>query len=221
MPQAGLAANLLEPSVPGAAARFLAAWYGPRPAATVSAAHDELPPPLRELHELVARWPEAIRHNWLLSPGELRAIDDKIVFATENQSVVDWAFDPADPEGPVWTRSGADDPWSREPSSLSRFCVELVVFDAATTAPYGVWSDDDERAPRVLAELSRLPIGPWSWPTNTCFYAGDELLGLSWGDAEQCWIGALEEEPLGYIERIDSTDRPFEWWAPGWSGTKK
>lgn len=69
-------------------------------------------------------------HNRILQPDQLRVIDDKVVFAEENQNVVVWGYDVGstqdDPE--VWQGQplGGDHEWYREDVTSSRFLIEMI-----------------------------------------------------------------------------------------------
>jgi len=221
---------LRDPQASDCARRFLECWYGGRGSVSAQAPEglDGLPAPLRQLHELVATWPEAISHNHLYSPSETKVVDGRLVFAAENQTVVEWATDPFERDGAVWTLTNPEKEWMREPSSLSRFCVELLVFDAATNAPFGVWADESgERTDEVLRSLTRLPLGPWTWPEGTSFHARERLLGMVFGDAaatnvagRQFWLGALDPHALAFLDGISGPDDPLESWGDGWEGPR-
>jgi hypothetical protein len=196
----------------GAAELFLAGWHGDpvaRPGDHLRAVRElELPPPLAELYELAAKWPQAIVQNQLLWPPH--AVDDRILFYVENQGVYEWATDGAD----VWGREADSEPWIEEEPTLVGFVLELFVFEAIFAASHGAsiaWLTS-ERLSVVLAPLLQLPHGTWRWPDfPTSFYAGDEALlavaapnrtSADPGDDFSVFIGARDDTALAYLDEL-------------------
>jgi hypothetical protein len=119
--------------------------------------------------------------------------EGKLVFYIENQSVDEWAVDPAnDPDPVVWVRERTPEgPWRRERESLSRFLIEMVVFEAILGSEVAASCADvpPPQLDSVIARLELMPYRPWTWPIDpTRFYASDDVLAYAstrpTGDAE-------------------------------------
>lgn len=195
----------------GSASRFLTDWYGEpaTPPGGTQAADD----PLRHLHELAARWPEAIRQNRLLLPPESR--DGRLVFYVENQGVFEWATEPAAAENArVWGREPDESAWAEEEPRLAAFVVELLVFEAIMGSTHGAsvaWLAP-ERASEALGPLEPLRLGAWRWPDYpTTFYAGGarQLAVVTPnrvpGDSRESvtvMVAARDSEALAYLDSV-------------------
>lgn len=89
-----------------------------------------LPQSLNDWYEVAGDGPVSRAHNRILPPVSLRTLDDKVVFAEENQGVVVWAFDASDTsEDPlVWQGQPVADgvEWYSEDERLSRFVIDML-----------------------------------------------------------------------------------------------
>lgn len=173
-----LLAELLRPTAT-TYQRFLVEWHGERrPEFGVPAAQlpSQLPRKLREFYEFAGRWPQAVVFNRLIDPNELKpAKDGKLVFCIENQGVVSWAVEVEHDDPAVFIKgSTIDDPkaaagWRAEGEPLSRFLLQLMLFEAIMMAPFGgvALAQPEETCAAILAPLSQLPLAGWHWPAPT------------------------------------------------------
>jgi hypothetical protein len=233
--------DVILDAAPDSVARFLRAWYGPRPGGAERSVDTPLPQPLRRLYGLVRLWPEAIVQNHLLAPPEFADVakedwavaeveDDRLVFYVENQGVCRWATQPEDVEDArVWIRGsvlgGELSEWTLEEPALSHFLLQLLCFEAAMGASSGAsaaWLEWP-LVEQALAPLERLPFGAWRWPAYpTRFYAGERIVAVAGpnpasGETEQSarqaslTIGALDYDALAYLDEI--VDDSWEWFS--------
>jgi hypothetical protein len=198
-----------------AAERFLVDWYGDRPESGASAVPSGLdaPPALRRLYELLARWPEAIVQNHVLTPPE--DADDRLVFSVENQGVYEWATAlGGDADATVWGREPGTTSWVQEEPRLSGFLIELLVFEAVMGSAHGAtvaWLPSG-RLPDVVRPLQPLPFGSWRWPDYpTTFYAGsDRQLAVvapnrtpaDPGDDVSVFVAARDAHALAFLDDV-------------------
>jgi hypothetical protein len=91
-----------------------------------------LPSAVREFYSLAGAAGECREHNHLYWPEDLTVEDERLVFMSENQGVVDWAVSlrprpKADPE--VWQRVSEDDaPWHSEEMTFSVFILKNLAW---------------------------------------------------------------------------------------------
>ena len=233
--------EILLEEAPDSAARFLRTWYGPRRGTAGRSSSTHVPLPLRQIYELVGLWPEAIVQNHLLAPPEFADIkkedwadveveDERLVFYVENQGVCRWATEAEHvDDARVWIRGsllGGDlFEWTLEEPPLSRFLLQLLLFEAVMGSQTGAsaawleWPLVDQ----AVAPLKRLPFGAWRWPTYpTHFYVGERIIAVAGpnpgsGESEQSagqaslTIGALDDEALAYLDEI--VDDSWEWFS--------
>ncbi len=198
--------------------RFLEEWFGPSRAGFGVPAH-ELPPlipaALSGFYEHAGRRPGVFGFNRLYAPDELRADESgRIVFCSENQGVCVWATAGAcdDPEVQIKGSLQIDPDgreWHRESEPLSRFLLQLVLFEAAMGATFGgsALAQPKEALDRILEPLTCLPLAPWLWPVSESrFWAGDDVVALVSpdpdSDTKEVLIGARSAAPLGHLRQL-------------------
>jgi hypothetical protein len=177
--------NTLVPPSASTLTRFLRAWYGdPRsdPGTSEPEVPAFVPDPLRAFYRAADRWPEAVVQNRLLAPDELRCERGRFVFYVENQATYLWATEPSVEDPPVWgVENEPDVRWQKEDERLSRFLVQVALFEAVMGAEImasAAWLDPP-RLRELLAGLPELPFAPWRWPDYpTRFYAREGVLAL-------------------------------------------
>ena len=180
---------------------------------------------MRGYYEFAGRWPEAVAFNQLIAPGELTLEDDrKLVFCAENQGVVIWATTPEGGDPPVYIKgSTMDDPlgsrgWVEEGEPLSRFLLQLVLFEAMIGAPFGgvALAQPEPGWSAVVAPLSPLPLAGWHWPaTDTRLWVGDDVIAQTCpdpgADTREVHVGARTEEAARYLEALRDVDWDTLW----------
>jgi hypothetical protein len=206
--------DLLTRSPPGTAVEFLRKWHGGESPASARADQDIplfVPRPLREFYVAVQNWPDAVVQNRLLDPTELRLEDGRLLFYVENQAVYLWATSPSADDPPVWGRENVPDAsWEKEGEQLSRFLVQLAVFEAVMGADVhasAAWLDPESLG-RVLTDLVELPFAPWRWPDHpTRFFGREGVLAVvapnrtpESSDYVSIYVGAKSESALSFLE---------------------
>jgi hypothetical protein len=231
--------NLLETlRDPDAAAvrRFLEEWHGPRRPEYGLPPEDlpaDLPSPLKDFYLFAGRWPHVVVQNHLAAPREVEQIDGHLVFYVENQDVFGWAtsLEPADP--PVWgtwdipawevgDRTFQPEKWIREEEPLSRFLLQVVLFEAAFGASEGAAASwlDPKAQEQLVSRLVAVPLGAWHWPDYpTRFYARDDVVAVicpnrvpESSDFVSVTVGGRNPEALAFLE--DLVDRSWEYYSP-------
>jgi hypothetical protein len=141
---------------------------------------------------------------------------DRRAFYVENQDGYVWSTDGDRGSDPVvWGRSTSESAWSAEREPLSRFLVQVLIFEAvigadhAATAPRMTLPELEE----LLAPLSTLPFGAWRWPSEpTWFYAGEDILAIAgpndtsptrFASHYNVFISARTAAALAYARRLD------------------
>jgi hypothetical protein len=206
--------DVLTRSPPGTAAQFLREWHGEGLPASARAAEDVpefVPAPLREFYVAVGNRPDAIVQNRLIDPSELRLQDGQLLFYVESQAVYLWATEPAAQDPPVWGRENVPDAsWEEEGEPLSRFLVQVAVFETVMGADAhasAAWLDP-ENLTRVLAELVELHFAPWRWPDYpTRFFGREGVLAVvtpnrtpESADYVSINVGAKSDAALSFLE---------------------
>lgn len=160
--------------------RFVAHWHG----TTIErvSASDEEPLALAELRALHAANGQIIVQNHLSAAEPLP--DGKVIFYVENQGCYEWAYLPGSADPQVFGRFEPEDPWVAEREPLSRFVLEVALFEAQWAASHGgtVLGLGHKELDEILrgASLVELPLGPWRWPTDPSrFYASDDLIVIT------------------------------------------
>jgi hypothetical protein len=214
-----------RPYLPWRSAReFAAAWYGAdalRPGPPVGS---RVPPPLADLHAIAGSGSPVVTNSELFGLDEIEVdADGRIVFCAENQGVCLWAtaIDGDDP--PVWMRwNEPGEDWIEEGEPLSRFLLQLVLFEAALATHEGAvvaWLDPATlRA--ALEPLTELSVAPWRWPAfPTRFYAGEDVIAVACpnrapdgDDFSSLYIGARSREALNWLTPI--ADDGWEYFSP-------
>jgi hypothetical protein len=218
--------ELLDPG-PETWKRFLVEWHGPRRPEYGLAADETkrrpMPMPLREFHEFAGNWPGVTVQNRVLAPSEMREEDGKLVFYVENQGVDIWATAPTETrDAPVWVRENdPGEPWFEE-EPLSRFLLQLVVYEAVMGAPEGAvaaWLPLAEME-RLSRRVHELPLAAWHRPLYpTRFYAGERVLLVVMpnpGPEDEAYVslyvGALDAEALTLV--ADHVDDSWDYFSP-------
>jgi len=217
-----LVEELREPS-PLTYRRFLVEWYGKhRPDFGVPVAEliEPMPRALRSFYTYAGRWPNVFEFNNLFGPDERGADeDDKLVFCSENQGVCVWATEKEGGDPPVYVRGSIEiDPlereWHLEGEPVSRFLLQLILFEAALAAPFGAsaLAQPRDMVDRLLEPLSLLSLAPWEWPAHgTRFWAGDDIIAVvspdPGGRTEEVLIGARTPPAIDYVRGL-----PAEIW---------
>jgi hypothetical protein len=224
---ASLTAELLAPTRT-TYQRVLAVWHGPRrdafgvPSERLAG---PMPAVLREFYAFAGRWPAAVRFNELVDPDALEVDDDgMLMFCAENQGVVIWATEPDGDDPPVYVKgSTIDDPagrlgWRREGEPLSRFLLQLALFEAMQHAPFGgvALAQPREGWSAILAPLSELPLADWNWPAaGTRFWAADDAVAQVIPDegveTKEVHVGARTAAAAAYLRGL-----PDQIWDTVW-----
>jgi hypothetical protein len=195
--------------------RFVETWHGPPTHGTDRVEVDALPPPLAELAAIAVAWPSAIVQNELVLDPEPMANDGRRLFYVENQGVYLWAIDPRGPDPVVWGRfNDTGEPWLAEREPLSRFVVQVALFEAIFGAPHGA-SAAWVALPQlelVVSPMELLPFGSWRWPSEpSWFYAGADILCFACPNSPQPrgptdqWsvaVAARTAEPVAYLRQL-------------------
>ena len=221
--------ELVRPG-PGTLNAFIEAWHGVRrPEYGIppeQLAGRSLPGPLRAFYELAGRWPGLIGQNRLLQPAELEVVDGRVLFYVENQGVWLWAAAREGDDPAVWSRENSPGaPWEPEGEPLSRFLLQLVLFEAMWAATEGasaacLTAEELRLAVRPLRPLS---LAPWRWPSYPSrFYAGEGVIALAgpnpsvWGtqppDRYSLFLSARRTEALAYLAPL--VGDAWEYYSP-------
>jgi hypothetical protein len=207
--------------------RLLVEWCGPRRTEyglpTEATQRRPMPASLREFYEFAGNWPGVIVQNRLLPPSEMWTEDGKLVFYVENQGVDIWATAPTEtPDAPVWVRE--NDPgesWFEE-EPLSRFLLQLVVYETIMGAREGAmaaWLPLAEME-QLSRRVHELPLAPWHRPLYpTRFYAGERVLltvmpnpGPEDEAYVSLYVGALDADALTIV--ADHVDDSWDYFSP-------
>jgi hypothetical protein len=208
--------DLLREPPDDAIVRFLEAWHGPATGQARQHSPNALPEVVRELEFLADRWPGTFAMNSLTQDPEWARDGDKRVFYVENQAVYFWATDGIGKDPAVWGRfSGSGSRWFAEREPLSRFLLQIVVFEAIMGAQHAaaVAALALPHIEAALEPLERLPFGSWRWPIEpTWFYAGADVLAIvnpngkepeGPADRFDIFLGARTAEALAYLREVD------------------
>jgi hypothetical protein len=180
-----------------------------------------IPAPLRDFYEFAGRWPNVVAQNDLLAPDELERTDRLLTFYVENQGVYAWATELEGPDPAVrGTWDGKE--WLPEAEPLSRFLLQVVLFEAAFGASDGAsaaWLDPKAHE-ALVSRFFALPLGAWRWPDYpTRFYARDDVIAIicpnrvpDSDDFVSVTIGARNASGLAFLE--DLVDRSWEYYSP-------
>jgi hypothetical protein len=218
--------ELLDPG-PDTYKDLLVEWHGPGRAEYGLPAEETrrrpMPAPLREFHEFAGNWPGVIAQNRVLAPSEMWDEDGKLVFYVENQGVDIWATVPtALLDAPVWVRENDPaEPWIEE-EPISRFLVQLIVYEAVMGARDGgvaAWVPLTE-AEQLSRRLHELPLAPWHRPLYpTRFYAGERILlvvmpnpGPENEEYVSLYLGARDSDALMIV--ADHVDDSWDYFSP-------
>jgi hypothetical protein len=149
---------------------FLEGWFD-QPIENPSA-----PTLLDRIHGWLAQLPDPICQNRLVHPPQA---DGTFYVANDCH----WTLGPGDEV--FWHMGGEI---RREAEPLSGFLIQLVLFEAIMSAPFGAslpWWRPEAIEP-LRARFRELPLGTWYWPGDPArFYGRDgALLFLSEGEAQ-------------------------------------
>ena len=206
---------LREPSG-GTVRAFLEHWHGAPTRVAEPELDDGLPEPLRAFAASARQWPAAICQNRFLDASDDLRDGDKRVFLVENQGVYLWATDGAGVDPVVWGRfNEPDERWQAEREPLSRFLLQVVLFEAVFGSDHGAaasWIALGELE-AVLSPMKRLSLGSWRWPFEPAwFFTSEDTLAFvcpsgKWpgdpSDRFDIWIAARTSEPLGRLAELD------------------
>jgi hypothetical protein len=229
-----LLATLLQPDATSVQ-RFLTDWYGehrPEYGLPPDEIESFVPPPLRDFYAFAGRWEGIFVQNRFARPHELERVDGHVAFYVENQGVFAWAAEAHGEDPPVWgtwdVPSGIvgwefeREQWIREEEPLSRFLLQVVLFEAVIGAreqAAASWLGPDEQK-RLRERFVDLPLGAWHWPDYpTRFYARDDALAVvcpnrspDSDDFASVWVGATDAQSLRFLE--DLVDDAWEHYSP-------
>jgi hypothetical protein len=214
--------HLLNPG-PAATRHFLTEWHGqhrPDYGSPPEEIGRRVPAPLRDFYEFAGRWPNVVVQNRLLAPGEVERTGRRLIFYIENQGVYAWATELEGTDPRVWGTWNNE--WYPEEEPLSRFLLQIVLFEAAFGAPGGAaaaWLDPKAHE-ALVSRLVALPLGAWRWPDYpTRFYARDDVVAVicpnrapDSTDFVSVTVGARNAEALAFLE--DLVDRSWEYYSP-------
>ena len=213
--------HLLEPGT-GSYRGFLTEWHGhhrPEYGLPPEEIGRSVPAPLRDFYEFAGRWPNVVAQNMLAAPNELEQTDGLLAFYVENQGVYAWATELEGTDPPVWGArdlNGAE--WHPEEEPLSRFLLQIVLFEAAFGAPEGTAAANLGAAAQeeLVSRLVALPLGTWRWPEYpTRFYAREDVVAVvcpNGTDLVSVTVGAKDAEALAFIE--DLVEPSWEYHSP-------
>jgi hypothetical protein len=213
--------DLLADPPPNAVSVFLEEWYGSRVPRGPFVSTPSIPEPLAELQALAKERHGLFVQNQLLPVDELESVDGRLIFYVENQGNWVWACDQDRDDPVVWSRSNdPGGPWQAEREPLSRFLLQVVLFEGSVGAPHGAMTamlTIDELQP-VLEPMKRLDLGAWRWPAEpTWFYAGSDTIAVvnpndgsmpAFPSTFDIVIGARSSEGLAYLETAKT--RPWD-----------
>jgi hypothetical protein len=202
---------------------FLEWWHGQPTRPPVRVEDGPLPEPIRVLASLAAVWPRAFAQNKLAAGPDLLRDQDRIVFYVENQGVYLWATDGIGRDPVVWGRfNDPGERWLAEREPLSRFLVQIVMFEAIMGAVHAASASwlSLAQLEAILEPLQQAPFGSWRWPAEpTWFYTGDDLLAIANpngptpagpADRFEVFVAARRPDALAYLAEISDVewDRP-------------
>lgn len=156
---------------------------------------------------------------------------DKYVFYVENQAVYVWATDGDGDDPVVWGRfNKPGEPWLAEQEPLSRFLLQVVLFEAIMGTAHGASAASItlRQLEAAVAPLERLPLGCWRWPVEpSCFYAGADVLAFAGPngrspdglvDTVSLFVAARSPIALSYLRDLAGIGwdtGPDDWWSSG------
>ena len=171
---------------------------------------------------------EAAHDPELRPPARTLYIDNgKLVFWVENQAVCFGQSTPAGDDPEVYDRENEDGvPWSWTDTRLSRFLVQVAVFEAILGANHHASTADiaPDKLAEVLRPMQPLPMIPWRWPSpGTQLHAGNGLLAAAGPNTEPA-VGIQADETWNVFLAASSADAlsnarditGIEWDAYSW-----
>jgi len=163
----------------------LTEFFGPSTPRAASDDPAEVPPPLRDVHELLGpRRGWVYRQNVLLPLDRLRRIGERTVFYEENQRVTAWACGMGDDDPTVWMEDfgSRETPpgWLPETERLTGFLLQTLLFELAIGCPFGAVEVEIPNAvtDRLAAAMSPAPVRPWRWPSGGRFFVDSDSVAL-------------------------------------------
>ncbi|MBS0660649.1 MAG: hypothetical protein JSR82_20710 [Verrucomicrobia bacterium] len=126
-----------------------------------------VPEPLRVLLAMAGRSRISLFHNRLHEPSQLVSDPDgMVVFAEENQGVVEWAYSSGRSDCPSVFQRQLDDGgsyggWVEEPQPLDRFLISFAYWNAANgAADFGGVGEISDSSQTALESMAQLWVGP-------------------------------------------------------------
>jgi hypothetical protein len=158
---------------------FLAQWHGTRFDCSGESYDSAEPHKLRD----VLKWFYAlcgprlnsiIAYNHFLTEGELDTTQLPVVFCRESQGVYEWGINDLSSDPEIVGRDATPGSnWCSEEERLTGFVLQLCLFDAIMTAPFGASASwcSAQQLDRILSCWSQIALGVWRWPAYpTRFY---------------------------------------------------
>ena len=210
--------ELLNPT-PDSLRRFLSRWYGPpdRPHATV-VVDLGLPQPLRDWHETTSRWSRPLTSmNRIVQPYPDDYEPSVNVFWVENQAVWLWGYQTDAAADPIVLdrENEPGKPWASTQTPLSRFLLQVAVFEALMGAQFGACAIDIAKSAvdAITNPLLPVPTHAWHWLNDAGLWVGDGILVMSAVNdrpgtrptpASRWWvqIGATAVDQLEYLDSL-------------------
>ena len=160
--------------------------------------------------------------NTILPLDELEVIDDRLVFARENQGVFAWSVEPNLDDPPVFYRYSGDESWSPDVPHLSQFLLQFTIFELLMGAPLGAsasWLTGEELRV-VTAGLRELSYPEWNCPARPgrFFVRGNALAfacpnrgpsdcpGEGPGQPWSFWFGANDSDGADFLRGLTSPE---------------
>jgi hypothetical protein len=207
--------ELLREVPADAVTRFIDTWHGPADGALPDLPPGSLPDAVRRVASLAEARPSVVVQNHLVDDPDWGRDGNRRVFYVENQGVYVWATDGGGSDPVVWGRlNEPSERWQAEREPLSRFLLQMIVFEAIMGAPYAAAASwiTLPQLEATVGPLERLPWGSWRWPAEpSWFYAGADVLAFAnpngrwpWGPSDHfdVVIGAGTLDGLAYLRDV-------------------
>ena len=155
--------------------------------------------------------------DYLLSPSELTVEDNRLLFARENQNVVQWSISVADldREDPPVAVSDPDGErgFHAAASSVTEFAIQLLVLNAKFSDRELFRASgqiEDEVVAAIDAGLRRLPFPDLHWPPFPTRLYGDHSVIAEVHASTWLWVTARDREAFDAVLRI-ADEAGMEW----------
>lgn len=149
----------------------------------------------------------------LVGPDRLDVDDDVLVFAVENQGVVQWGLRVDEGDDPPVMVS-EEEGWVVESPTTSAFALHFALLNVKWSKAVAYRANGqapDEALAAIAERLPRLPFQELHWPAwPTRFFGTDDVLVETNGDS-WIWVSARTAEALREVDRIVRDAGMAEW----------